>query len=134
MNAHVCSEPNNSAAKKSCPTYSDDEENPESMSMFIRQKCLAEQPAPPKDINELKEKSRDLENELAKLRNEFNETNDVYEHLKNVSSPPVSVAEKAFPSVLPLTLLFILFNRRRTQTFTKRPPNSANTTRPSRLI
>ena len=61
--------------------YSDDEESPESM--FIREKCLAEQPAP-KDINELKEKSRDLENELAKLRNEFNETNDVYELLKNV--------------------------------------------------
>lgn len=82
MNA-PCPEPNhNPIVKKSFAVYSDDEESPESM--FIREKCLADKPVP-KDINELKEKSRDLENELAKLRNEFNETNDVYESLKNVS-------------------------------------------------
>ena len=56
--------------------------------MFIREKCLADKPTP-KDTNELKEKSIELESELIKLKTEFNETNEIYELLKKVCIPKV---------------------------------------------
>lgn len=83
--SNLCQELNNhnSTIKKNYPMYSDDEEGPESM--FIREKLLKDQPAP-KDINELREKSKELESELLKLKTEFNETSEIYELLKDVSS------------------------------------------------
>lgn len=87
VNSSVCVELQNNynaAVKRNCPMYSDDEESPETM--FIRERCLkSDQPAP-KDVNELKEKSKQFELELLKLKSEFNDINSDYDTLRNENS------------------------------------------------
>lgn len=87
VNSSVCPEEHNnnsnSGVKRNCPLYSDDEDGPQSM--FIKERCLSNQTAP-KDINELKEKSKEFEFELIKLKSEFNDINNDYDLLRNVST------------------------------------------------